>query len=161
MSAEDISPNSQTVQIENSTDSVVSVGQGAGVRIGRLRYLAYSFGVYFFGLLLMSVNAGLGSEFPTMSSLVTEVIHALIFVGMILLFMALMQRRLNDVDLSGWFMLLAIVPIANLILTFILLFWPGTQGDNRFGPQPEKNTLMVAVIGILVLVSVINTFVAE
>jgi len=160
MSIENISTKTEPVVIENSTDSVIPARQEARIRIGRLRYMAYSFGIYFFGLLLMSVNAGMGSEYPSMS-LASEVIQAVIFIGMVLLFMALMQRRLNDVDLSGWFMLMALIPIANLVLTFILLFWPGTTGDNRFGPKPEKNTFFVAVIGILVLLAVLNTLLAD
>ena len=43
-------------------------------------------------------------------------------------------RRLHDIDKSGWWILLLIVPLANLILVIMLLTRPGTQGDNRFGP---------------------------
>lgn len=39
-------------------------------------------------------------------------------------------RRLHDSDRSGWWLLL---PIVNLIF----LVQDGTQGDNRFGPNPK------------------------
>ena len=43
-------------------------------------------------------------------------------------------RRLHDLDKSGWWLLLAFVP---LVGGLVLLYWfcqPGTSGDNQFGP---------------------------
>lgn len=48
-------------------------------------------------------------------------------------------RRLHDVDKSGWFLLLAFIP---LIGALVLLFWyvqEGTKGTNKFGPEPMKS----------------------
>jgi len=45
-------------------------------------------------------------------------------------------RRLHDTDRSGWWWLLALVPIVGWI---ILLVWNcsrGTRGPNRYGPDP-------------------------
>ncbi|MBD2318864.1 DUF805 domain-containing protein [Phormidium tenue] len=42
---------------------------------------------------------------------------------------ALGCRRMHDIDRSGWWQ---IVPI----VSFIFLFYEGTKGDNRFGPDP-------------------------
>jgi uncharacterized membrane protein YhaH (DUF805 family) len=50
--------------------------------------------------------------------------------------LAVSVRRLHDVDRSGWWYLLSLIPI---IGTLVLLYWyvqPGTSGDNRFGPEP-------------------------
>ena len=52
--------------------------------------------------------------------------------------LAVSIRRLHDLDKSGWWLLLGFVPIAGLIL----LYWyclKGTEGDNRFGPDPLGN----------------------
>ncbi|MDB5554938.1 MAG: Inner rane protein YhaH [Rhizobium sp.] len=43
-------------------------------------------------------------------------------------------RRLHDLDKSGWWLLIAFIP---LIGALVLLYWfcqPGTPGDNQFGP---------------------------
>ncbi|UVC09161.1 DUF805 domain-containing protein [Rhizobium sp. TH2] len=43
-------------------------------------------------------------------------------------------RRLHDLDKSGWWVLIAFIP---LIGALVLLYWfcqPGTPGDNQFGP---------------------------
>jgi uncharacterized membrane protein YhaH (DUF805 family) len=48
--------------------------------------------------------------------------------------LAVAIRRLHDLDKSGWWLLLAFVPIVGGL---VLLYWfcqPGTPGDNQFGP---------------------------
>ena len=45
-------------------------------------------------------------------------------------------RRLHDVDNSGWFYLIMLIPVINLIFLIYLLFKKGTPGPNRFGPDP-------------------------
>jgi uncharacterized membrane protein YhaH (DUF805 family) len=45
-------------------------------------------------------------------------------------------RRLHDLDRSGWWMLVAFVPLIGGIL---LLYWfcqKGTSGSNQYGPDP-------------------------
>lgn len=44
-------------------------------------------------------------------------------------------RRLHDTNRSGWWMLLSLIPIANLVL-IVFLAQAGTDGENRFGPVP-------------------------
>ena len=45
-------------------------------------------------------------------------------------------RRLHDLNKSGWFLLLGLVPLVNVI--FILYMWlaPGTVGVNQYGADP-------------------------
>lgn len=44
-------------------------------------------------------------------------------------------RRLHDTDRSGWFYLIALVPLVNLYLLYVLAT-KGTAGANRFGADP-------------------------
>lgn len=46
-------------------------------------------------------------------------------------------RRLHDIDKSGWWLLLALIPVLGWILMFYWLAQPGTSGDNRFGTPPR------------------------
>jgi uncharacterized membrane protein YhaH (DUF805 family) len=60
-------------------------------------------------------------------------------VGLLLFLpsLAVAVRRLHDIDRSGWYILVALLPV---IGTLILLWWylkPGTPGPNRFGPDPR------------------------
>ena len=44
-------------------------------------------------------------------------------------------RRLHDRDISGWAILLFIIPLINIYL-IVLLFLKGTEGKNKFGEYP-------------------------
>lgn len=45
-------------------------------------------------------------------------------------------RRSHDLNKSGWFLLLLFIPIVNLYAIFKLWLSKGTEGPNRFGPDP-------------------------
>jgi uncharacterized membrane protein YhaH (DUF805 family) len=47
-------------------------------------------------------------------------------------------RRLHDVDRTGWWYLLVLIPVLGpLILIFAFFIHRGTRGENRFGPNPH------------------------
>ncbi len=45
-------------------------------------------------------------------------------------------RRLHDRDMSGWWMLLVLVPLVGALALLVLYVMKGTDGPNRFGPDP-------------------------
>lgn len=45
-------------------------------------------------------------------------------------------RRMHDKDKSGWWLLIAFVPIVGVLYLLYLFVTRGTVGDNRFGPDP-------------------------
>jgi uncharacterized membrane protein YhaH (DUF805 family) len=45
-------------------------------------------------------------------------------------------RRLHDTNRSGWWMLIALVPVVGLVLIYFLC-QPGTPGQNQFGSEPS------------------------
>lgn len=49
---------------------------------------------------------------------------------------ALGIKRCHDRDRSGWFMLVNFVPVICLWPIIELTFFKGTEGPNRFGPDP-------------------------
>ena len=49
---------------------------------------------------------------------------------------ALLIRRLHDINLIGWFVLLCLIPIVNVIVVFILCVIEGSPNDNIYGPVP-------------------------
>lgn len=42
-------------------------------------------------------------------------------------------RRLHDIDRTGWWTLIALVPIVGIILLIVWACQEGTRGENRFG----------------------------
>jgi uncharacterized membrane protein YhaH (DUF805 family) len=69
----------------------------------------------------------------------------LLELGMFLPSLAMSIRRLHDLDRSGWWYFLVLIPIVGWI---ILLIWDctkGTDGPNRFGPDPLGPAISPAI----------------
>lgn len=49
---------------------------------------------------------------------------------------SIIVRRLHDIDKSGWFVFLFFIPVIGQFFPIMFLF-PGTDGRNRFGPDPR------------------------
>jgi uncharacterized membrane protein YhaH (DUF805 family) len=45
-------------------------------------------------------------------------------------------RRLHDLDRSGWWILLSLIPLVGAIIVIVWFCSQGTQGANRFGQDP-------------------------
>ena len=50
---------------------------------------------------------------------------------------AVSVRRLHDIDRTGWWFLLWLVPVIGVIVLLIFAVQDGTPGGNRFGPNPK------------------------
>jgi len=118
-------------------------------RIGRMRYLAYSIGVNFLLMLVMVPLAGasafMGGD-PT-TSMIGMLGIGIFYIVTIVVSVMFSKRRLNDLNRSGWWFLLFIIPIVNLVLAIYLIFFPGTNGDNNFGAAPNANSTGVLILG--------------
>ena len=49
-------------------------------------------------------------------------------------FLGLIVRRFHDIDFSGWWVLLAFIPILGFIALIVFGCIPGTEGENKYGP---------------------------
>ena len=62
---------------------------------------------------------------------------------------SLMARRLHDQARSAWWLLALLVPVAGpLLVTGLLFFARGTQGENQYGGDPRlagRDYLQVAI----------------
>ena len=68
------------------------------------------------------------------------VLTMIVMLGLLLPSIAAGVRRLHDTDRSGWWLLIAIIPLIGLVLIYFLVL-EGTKGDNRFGPDPYAGEL--------------------
>jgi uncharacterized membrane protein YhaH (DUF805 family) len=50
--------------------------------------------------------------------------------------LAVLVRRLHDLDKSGWWILINFIPFGGLVL-LVMTFMDGTPGDNSYGPDPK------------------------
>ncbi len=62
--------------------------------------------------------------------------YTLVAFGLYLPGISVMVRRLHDKARSGWWFWIAFVPIIGAILLLVWFCQRGTEGDNRFGPDP-------------------------
>jgi len=56
---------------------------------------------------------------------------------------AIAARRLHDIDKSGWWQLILLIPIIGVIVLIVFLATKGNEGANRFGPA-RVSTVEVA-----------------
>ena len=57
--------------------------------------------------------------------------------------LAVSVRRLHDIDRSGWWILIALVPLIGTIVLLVFALLEGTAGPNRYGPNPKEATARV------------------
>jgi uncharacterized membrane protein YhaH (DUF805 family) len=50
-------------------------------------------------------------------------------------------RRLHDTSRTGWWFLIAFVPIIGVIVLLVFMVFDSTPGDNQYGPNPVDATL--------------------
>lgn len=116
-------------------------------RVGRLRYFTYILGALTAcGLLLVLIYiaasllpAGLGK----LVSVTSYVMIKSVIFPLIVFVMSI--RRLHDLDLSGWWSLLVLIPL----VPFALVAIPGKKESNRFGPVPASNPTGLKVAAVV------------
>jgi uncharacterized membrane protein YhaH (DUF805 family) len=65
-----------------------------------------------------------------------QVVTSLFGLATFLPSLGLAIRRLHDLDRTGWWVLIALIPIIGWIILIIWYCTRGTAGPNRFGPDP-------------------------
>lgn len=105
---------------------------------GRLNRKSYIYRSIFLSLVLCVVQGVLTFAANTIGAL--ELLFAVVAFGFSLFgFVSNIMmgvRRLHDLDLSGWWMLLLCVPLINLFFAIYIYFFKGTEGPNQYGEDP-------------------------
>jgi len=108
-------------------------------RIGRLRYVAYTFGAsVIVGALSGFLTAIVGPE-------IGALVMLLVYIPLIVFSILIAIQRSHDMNWTGWSVLLMLIPLVGLIW----LFKPGTDGPNNYGNPPPPNTTGVKVLAVL------------
>jgi uncharacterized membrane protein YhaH (DUF805 family) len=113
---------------------------------GRARRSEYWFWQLFkclvFGALLTLLAVGIGlsgnSDSPNVIVIIAGILLVLAVLGFFLPDLAVLVRRLHDVNSSGWLILITIIPIIGIIgaiVLFVMTIMPGTVGPNTYGPE--------------------------
>jgi len=104
---------------------------------GRARRSEYWYFTLFYTIFLMVawvLDIVLSTNIEPMSY---GVFYLLLAFGMFLPSLAVSVRRMHDVGKSGWFLLIALIPLVGAIWLLVLCFTEGTSGDNEYGADPK------------------------
>lgn len=102
-------------------------------RARRKEYWMFALINIIISIVLTLVDMGLGSYNATFSTGVLSLIYSLaVFIPSI----AVSVRRLHDTNHSGWWILLAFIPIIGALI-LLVIFCFNSKEDNEYGPNPK------------------------
>lgn len=104
-------------------------------RARRAEYWWFYLFVIIIQVVLMIVAGLLGAVLPPLAT-VAIVILGIVMLGLIIPGFCVTIRRMHDLDKSGWWVLIALVPAVGGLILLYFMVSRGTEGDNRFGPDP-------------------------
>jgi uncharacterized membrane protein YhaH (DUF805 family) len=110
-------------------------------RAGRKEYWMYYLFYALFIFILVIASAVICAMME-MDSLATQ--HVVIFIvicAYLALFipsLAVLVRRLHDINKSGWWCLISFVPYVGFIILFIFTLLDSTPGRNQYGENPKN-----------------------
>ncbi|MGB2518518.1 DUF805 domain-containing protein [Shewanella algae] len=97
-------------------------------RARRTEYWMFTLFYIIFSLVVSAIDYALG----------TTVLGLIYSLGLLLPSIAVTARRLHDTDRSGWWQLLAFIPIIGWIVLLVFYCQDSEVGDNRFGSNPKE-----------------------
>jgi uncharacterized membrane protein YhaH (DUF805 family) len=114
-------------------------------RFGRLSFIAWSAFLYFI-FLFGSIALGISIDIVNISSYSMDPdwlisLQGLTSIGVLIMVLAYVYfalvvtvRRLHDMDRSGWWALLLLLPLINIFVWLYIVFGSGDRGINQYGP---------------------------
>ena len=105
---------------------------------GRSRRKEYWFFVLFvviISIVLTSIDGLIGAyDRSTGAGLLSTIFSLAILIPSI----SVSVRRLHDIDRTGWWVLISLVPLVGWIVLLVFHVQDSTPGANRYGPNPKS-----------------------
>lgn len=111
-------------------------------RARRSEYWYFALFNFIFSLVAIMLDRAFGTRF-TINTFSGPIVimygyFYLIYVLVVLIpGMAVLVRRLHDVNKSGWFFLICLIPIAGAIWLLVLVCTDSVPGPNKYGLNPK------------------------
>ena len=102
-------------------------------RIGRVEYLTWNVAALFGFLLLLALAFLIFHQEQARH----HVIEVALVVFAYFKLAILIPRRLHDMNASGWWTLVFLLPLVDVAFEVFLLFKPGTRDANEYGAIPH------------------------
>lgn len=90
--------------------------------------------IIFFGL---SVVDGITGSFSADAGM--GLLGGLLTLVLLIPSIAVSVRRLHDTGRSGWWLLIALIPIVGAIILLVFTVQDSSLGDNTYGPNPKAS----------------------
>ncbi|SHJ48847.1 Uncharacterized membrane protein YhaH, DUF805 family [Dethiosulfatibacter aminovorans DSM 17477] len=100
-------------------------------RLNRARFFGY-------GLVLAIIASVFDIIIDSVSNLGVLLVLLVLAIIIAIFELSICVRRLHDIEKSGWYVLLQVIPIVNVILALVLIFMKGTDGPNEYGDDPLR-----------------------
>ncbi|CAB3967216.1 MULTISPECIES: DUF805 domain-containing protein [Burkholderia] len=121
----------------NFSEAVRSVLNKYATFEGRARRAEYWYFVLLSFILSIAAQViGVAGRHAGLITLLLLGVLSLVSLALIIPGIAVSVRRLHDTGRSGWFLLIALIPIVGSILLLVWTCSRGTEGPNRFGADP-------------------------
>jgi uncharacterized membrane protein YhaH (DUF805 family) len=104
-------------------------------RAQRAEYWYYILFYILIGIGLTFIDYVTGTYDPETGSGLTVSLFAL---ATFLPSLAVAVRRLHDTDRSGWWVLIALIPVIGSLVLLVFLVLDSSPGDNQYGPNPKS-----------------------
>jgi uncharacterized membrane protein YhaH (DUF805 family) len=120
--------------------SVLSQYAGFGGRARRAEYWWFALFTLIVGIAASVLDSALGTDFRgdvTSSGIFGLTANLVLLVPSL----AVAVRRLHDTDRSGWWILIALIPLIGVIVLLVFLVQAGTPYQNRYGPSPKHEAV--------------------
>lgn len=106
-------------------------------RAPRVEYWMFVLGNLIIGIVLLLIGYAISGSFTEgpMNTLLNIYNLAILLPSL-----AVSARRLHDIDMSAWWLLLNLIPLLGALVLLYFFVQKGTEGENRFGSVPS-NTL--------------------
>jgi uncharacterized membrane protein YhaH (DUF805 family) len=112
---------------------------------GRSRRMEYWYFVLFNIIVCIVLEVIDGLLFGTLDSgMGVGLLSGLYGLAVLIPSLAVTVRRLHDIDRSGWWILIALVPLIGGIVLLVFALLDSTPGTNQYGPNPKGATARVA-----------------
>lgn len=102
---------------------------------GRARRTEY----WMFTLINLLISLSLSALQYLLDVSLFGIISSIYSIAVLIPTIAVAIRRLHDIGKSGWFLLLAVIPIIGAIWLLVLFVTDGNPHENEYGPDPKDN----------------------
>jgi uncharacterized membrane protein YhaH (DUF805 family) len=105
---------------------------------GRSRRKEYWFFVLFVVIISIVLNIIDGLFGAYDRSMGAGLLSTIFSLAILIPSIAVSVRRLHDIDRTGWWVLIALVPLVGWIVLLVFHVQDSTPGTNRYGPNPKS-----------------------